>query len=721
MKSLKSFFYILLFIIGFSSVTINAQPLAVNPTAEPDSVCLGNSVQLYAYASGGSGNYSFQWTSNPPGFNSDLANPVVMPSETTTYSVFLEDGYNDVQGSVIVHVIIVLPDAGPDQTIPYGTSTTLNGSASGGSGNYSFSWQPANMFIDPNIASPQTYNLSSPIVVSMHVIDNELGCGSQQPDEVFIHITGGPLSVYLLGVEPICTGEEVQLEAFALGGSGVYSYLWSSEPPGFYSTQPNPTDTPQQTTSYTVFVDDGYNTSQASVLVTVIPPMEVSINASKDTTCPHEAVELIAQISGGTGNYSCEWTSDPPGLYSNTQWVIVNPDTVTMYYFQVNDGCETFIDSLIIYAARTIPHIFSVFGGGIVCSGSQGAEVSLNGSELGISYELFRESVTTGIIIEGTGYPVSFGNQNLVGIYSIIASNGYCNQEMDNNVSIEFYSYMGPDEICMVTVDSLSGKNVVMWNITPDEGILLYNIYRESSSGGSYEMIGSVDHEDPGIFIDNGSNPLQRSYSYGMKTIDTCDNETTMSSMHTTIHLNINAGINAYNLIWTHYLGFDYQTYYIYRRQLPGGFQLLDSVPNTITSYSDINPPAGVFNYVIEIRYEESCIAQRDNETYMSVLSNAVSTTLGIDEQKFLYGSISTQPNPFSGSTQLSYYVSERDQVILRIFNSHGQLIDELVNEIQNKGMQSIVWDSNNLPGGIYIYKLQVSRLITSGKLVVVR
>jgi len=61
-------------------------------TAIPDTICVGDSTQLNAIATGGSGNYYYQWVSVPPGFNSNIKNPVVAPLSTTQYFVTMNDG-----------------------------------------------------------------------------------------------------------------------------------------------------------------------------------------------------------------------------------------------------------------------------------------------------------------------------------------------------------------------------------------------------------------------------------------------------------------------------------------------------------------------------------------------------------------------------------------------------------------------------------------------------
>ncbi len=75
--------------------------------------------------------------------------------------------------------------------------------------------------------------------------------------------------------------------------------------------------------------------------------------------------------------------------------------------------------------------------------------------------------------------------------------------------------------------------------------------------------------------------------------------------------------------------------------------------------------------------------------------------------------SIITCPNPFSSSTSIRYSVARVGNIELKIHNIAGQLVKTLVNEKQNPGSYSTIWDGrdNNgkiLPSGIYFYKLKI-------------
>ncbi len=59
---------------------------------EQDSLCAGDSTRIGLSVFGGTENYLYEWTSNPPGFFSVLEEPVVKPEKNTFYIVKVTDG-----------------------------------------------------------------------------------------------------------------------------------------------------------------------------------------------------------------------------------------------------------------------------------------------------------------------------------------------------------------------------------------------------------------------------------------------------------------------------------------------------------------------------------------------------------------------------------------------------------------------------------------------------
>ena len=214
-------------------------------------------------------------------------------------------------------------NAGPNQVLGYGSSTTLNGSATGGSGSFSWHWEPASFLINPDIQNPVTVNLTSSILFNLTVTDQVSSCtGTSQ---VLITITGGPLSVTTTAdPNPLCLGNDVQLFALASGGTGNYSYNWSSIPPGYTSTIQNPVTSPSSTTIYVVSVFDGFATVGDSVTVAVIPlPGIPSRPAGPDSVNLEVTSSSGYTINSvpGTGSYTWNLTPVEAGAITWTDTV----------------------------------------------------------------------------------------------------------------------------------------------------------------------------------------------------------------------------------------------------------------------------------------------------------------------------------------------------------------------------------------------------------------
>jgi hypothetical protein len=74
-------------------------------SATPPSICVGSVSQLEILAYGGSGNYTYSWSSIPAGFSSDISNPVVSPQDTTLYIAATNDGAQTRQDTIQVNVV----------------------------------------------------------------------------------------------------------------------------------------------------------------------------------------------------------------------------------------------------------------------------------------------------------------------------------------------------------------------------------------------------------------------------------------------------------------------------------------------------------------------------------------------------------------------------------------------------------------------------------------
>lgn len=337
-------------------VTVTGGALFVQAAASPGIICLGESTQLNATPSGGAGDYTYSWTSSPTGFNSDIRNPVVSPTETTTYTVAVFDGQVTVNSSVIVEIKPVpVANAGADQNINVGTSIELNGSGSGGSGSYNYSWSPADSLENPgdnSLQNPMTKLLNVPTTYHLSILDNN-GCAS--PSDVTTVFTAGDyLAVYAqVSQEIICFNENTQLSATALGGSGEYAYSWTTNNTGWTSDEQNPTVSPETTTIYTVQADDGFKIVSSTIEVTVnslpvvdIKPVSIPWYATDSiNVCVRDSVLLDA---GPNMNYLWSNSSNTRKVLAKTNGNWIDFQTWDVLVTNPVTGCQN-TDELTIF------------------------------------------------------------------------------------------------------------------------------------------------------------------------------------------------------------------------------------------------------------------------------------------------------------------------------------------------------------------------------------
>lgn len=73
----------------------------------------------------------------------------------------------------------------------------------------------------------------------------------------------------------------------------------------------------------------------------------------------------------------------------------------------------------------------------------------------------------------------------------------------------------------------------------------------------------------------------------------------------------------------------------------------------------------------------------------------------------------SNYPNPFNGSTTITYSLPANVKVNISLFNQQGQLVKVITDAPENAGTHNIVFDSNGLEAGVYYYTLKTSGLNT--------
>lgn len=286
------------------AVTVSALPTV---SFDATTVCQGSPTQFTGQVTGGQNITNYQWNfgDGQTGTGQSTSHTY---AQAGTYQVTLTatSASGSCPGEVTQTVtVIALPaaDAGPDQTIPYGSTTQLSGS--GGAGTFNFHWEPANMVTNPNAQNTQTVVLTEDQTYTLTVTNPQGNC--TETDEVTIHISGNAMTVTANAFPgSICEGESTQLEANAGGGTGNFTYSWTPTTglsnPNIY----NPIATPTQTTTYTCTVGDGQTTQNVNVTVTVNYP---EFEEEHYYICPDETYIWNGLTCSAEGDYEYHTTT----------------------------------------------------------------------------------------------------------------------------------------------------------------------------------------------------------------------------------------------------------------------------------------------------------------------------------------------------------------------------------------------------------------------------
>jgi len=255
--------------------------------------------------------------------------------------------------------------------------------------------------------------------------------------------------------------------------------------------------------------------------------------------------------------------------------------------------------------------------------------------------------------------------------------------------------FLDSPSLCLITTEAGTDNNVLLWETPPNgSNISEYLIYREGSSAGDFDLIGTQSADIENRFTDTESDPNQQAYRYYLRALNSCGDISEPSNIHKTIHLTINQGTNDnINLIWDSYSGVEYDQIKILRGDNLNNLQEYVVLPSNVLSFTDQNPPSGDVFYQLEITTVIEC---NTGKASFVVRSN-VAEFLESDSTEELSFEGSIYPNPFDETLR----VELTRQAQLSLYTAEGQLV---LNKNLSSGKQQV--ETTNLPQGIYLIKV---------------
>jgi len=285
--------------------------------------------------------------------------------------------------------------------------------------------------------------------------------------------------------------------------------------------------------------------------------------------------------------------------------------------------------------------------------------------------------------------------------------------------------------ICMVMIDPVSEKNMIIWEKEPDLHINRYQVWKNAGAG--YSLVSESNVSDTTVVIDWNSKPKTKTDAYLLVSIDTCGNASLKSPWHKPFLLQTSIGLNnVVNLNWQPYLvnGQEYifKSIVIYRGTDSTLLSSIDTIAAGIGSntYTDENPPLNVnVYYRIGGEKEVACnpnnIPGKKNSVgpYVHSLSNLEDNRLQVTfplnvSLNGTHSDISIYPNPMQTESVLKWSNPDNFNFSLSIYNLNGML----VRNIPSISGQEYLLLKEKLNSGFYLIELKGSKTI-HGRLMV--
>jgi hypothetical protein len=585
------------------SLTVNTPPEIITHPENRVS-CTGSNIILHVEAEGSSPLY-YRWRKNgvliPPGEwveESGLYFAGISPSDAGIYDVFVKNmcssptGVESNDATVTVNIPPNINAQPEDKTLCEDSQPTVAFSTSVPGSGLSFQWEFSKdneqTWTDLENVAPYSGVKTDELVIAS--TDDTLDqyyfrckiIGVCEPpvttESALLTIRTKP--VFTSHPEPaeICTGEDVTFSV-EVSGTEPFQYRWRKGDASIGSWTSS-----DEYTIYSATLDD---IEKYSVMVKNICN-EAGVESDKAQLTIHP----LPFVSLGQDRHVCTGETtilDPGSGYSAFQWNTgENTQSIVVgiqgnYKVTVTDtnGCEN-SDNIYVFTDPLLPAI-NLGPDQKYCSGD---EIVL---DAGAGFDNYSWNDGS----SGQSLSVYLSDK-----YYVTATKNSSVCISTDTVNITVAVPYDKEKICLITVDMLSGRNLIIWEKNRDAGIVAYRVYRQTSTAGDYELLETIPYESMSIYTDHEADPEVRQWVYKITAIDTCENESDIkvSPYHRPLFLDFYGADDGVNLRWEPYVvegtEIEFLTYEIYRGSDSISLSYLDEISGDLRVYKDKDPKA---------------------------------------------------------------------------------------------------------------------------------
>ncbi len=495
----------------------------------------------------------------------EIAGEVIRTASQASYAALL--------GEDIIGCVIDLKVTTVDEDFGMGNGTA-DLTITGGTAPYQIAWTTGEV-------GPSRIDSLSAGSYQVTVIDDK---GCEQFGLFSINIANGPVVTLKTSGDVSCHGaSDGFIDIDVSGGSMPYTYAWDN---GYHTEDL----INLQAAPYSVTVTDAEGLFVSKEFTIKEPkPLDVSYTITEASCGGFSDGSIEVFTSGGTKPYDWEWNT---GVFTES----LTGEKAGKYTLTVLDANNCELKAEIALSEKNAPIVETEFVEPATCEVADGsAKVRVINGIGNISF-LWSDA-------SGTSVPELTG-QRARGYFVTVTNEAGCKTihlvDIPEKKPVE-------NKICVVTVDTVIGSNLVVWEKVEDA--IIYHVYRETSAKDVYLLAGSVPGGDLSVFVDTVANPTIRSYRYKIAAVDECGTESFLSHMHKTVHLQIYPGLteSIMNLAWDDYIGETFESFEVWRFTSLFSWEMLDELPSNLKSYTDFNVPPGKVFYNVRVPIPNPC------------------------------------------------------------------------------------------------------------------
>ena len=380
---------------------------------------------------------------------------------------------------------------------------------------------------------------------SVQAINTGTGCSSNMSGSATVNVQATPVVYAVTGGGAYCVGGNGVAVGLSNSQSGITYQLWQG---GVASGSP----VAGTGSAISFGLRSAVGTYSVSAMNSTTGCGSNMSGSATITTNPLPVVQVVAgggqYCAGGTGvavTMSGSQTGVDYQLYNGSTATGIAmagtggglsfglqtaAGTYTVRATVAGTGCSNNMGGSATISINPVPVVQSVTGGGAYCAGGNGVNISLSGSQSGVSYRLYVGSTVSGTAVAGTGSAISFGNRTAAGTYSVQATTAAgCTAAMSGTATISInnlplvYEVTGGGNYC-------TGAAGVSIGLTGSQSGMSYQLYNGSMAAGA-AMAGTGAELDFGIQSATGT--------YSVRATSTATGCT--AAMTGTAEVNINA------------------------------------------------------------------------------------------------------------------------------------------------------------------------------------